>query len=100
MVFLCPPWFLPLSKAALTSSLFLACSQEYAEVVAEGKRHVLLDVRKEVQFAVCALDKAVNVPLSRLEVNALRAPAQLPRSHARIPLCYGLTGHCSVASFF
>lgn len=42
--------------------------QEYESILAEGRRHVLLDVRVEVQFAVCALDNAVNVPLSRLEV--------------------------------
>lgn len=36
--------------------------------MAEGRKHVLLDVRVEVQFAVCALDNAVNVPLSQLEV--------------------------------
>ncbi|CAN0474852.1 unnamed protein product, partial [Scytosiphon promiscuus] len=42
--------------------------QEYESIVAEGRRHVLLDVRVEVQFAVCALDNAINVPLSQLEV--------------------------------
>ena len=62
-------------------------SQEYAEVVAEGREHVLLDVRKEVQFAVCALDKAVNVPLSRLEVNTSRLsarPLYIPLFHKRL----------------
>lgn len=42
--------------------------QEYASVVARGDAHVLLDVRARVQFAVCALEGAVNVPLAELEV--------------------------------
>ncbi|CAB1096216.1 unnamed protein product [Ectocarpus sp. CCAP 1310/34] len=46
-----------------------ATCQEYADVVAGGRRHVLLDVRVGVQFAVCALDDAVNVPLSQLEAS-------------------------------
>ncbi len=48
-----------------------ATPQEYAEVVAGRKRHVLLDVRAEVQFSVCALENAVNVPLARLEVGGV-----------------------------
>ena len=50
-----PPWLF----------LFL---QDYAAVVAGGEEHVLLDVRARVQFAVCALDGAVNIPLPELEV--------------------------------
>jgi rhodanese-related sulfurtransferase len=28
-----------------------------------GERHVLLDVRERVQFAICALPGALNIPL-------------------------------------
>lgn len=86
---------LVLSRAAIILSplffVFPLVPQEYADAVAAGRRHVLLDVRNEVQFAVCALDKAVNIPLSRLEVRAFRMLGQPPgiplRFHARIPLC-------------
>eukprot|EP00903_Cladosiphon_okamuranus_P012366 g11591.t1 len=66
-----------------TADVPTATCQEYAEVAAEGRKHVLLDVRKEVQFAVCALDKAINIPLSRLEasmeeVEALSEGRSLP----------------------
>lgn len=56
-----------------------AMPQEYAEVVAGQQRHVLLDVRAEVQFSVCSLENAVNVPLARLEVGgpwALSVPSR------------------------
>eukprot|EP00904_Undaria_pinnatifida_P002240 jgi/Undpi1/12016/HiC_scaffold_4.g01715.m1 len=43
--------------------------QDYAAVVAGGEEHVLLDVRARVQFAVCALDGAVNIPLPELEAS-------------------------------
>lgn len=49
-------------------------------MVTGARRHVLLDVRKEVQFAVCALDKAVNVPLARLEVFSCSTACARPHS--------------------
>ncbi|CAM9134543.1 unnamed protein product [Scytosiphon promiscuus] len=52
-----------------TENVPTATCQQYESIVAEGRRHVLLDVRVEVQFAVCALDNAVNVPLSQLEAS-------------------------------
>ena len=51
----------------LHSRFFL---QDYATIVAGGQDHLLLDVRARVQFAVCALDGAVNIPLAELEVRA------------------------------
>lgn len=39
-------------------------------MVVEGQEHLLLDVRTKVQFAVCALDHAVNIPLAELEVGS------------------------------
>ncbi|CAM9353760.1 unnamed protein product [Discosporangium mesarthrocarpum] len=41
--------------------------EEYASVRAKGDRHLLLDVRSEVQYAVCALEGSKNVPLKDLE---------------------------------
>ncbi|CAM9325235.1 unnamed protein product [Ascophyllum nodosum] len=57
--------------------------QEYAQVVARGQDHLLLDVRARVQFDVCALDGAVNLPLAELKtyidkVEALSAGRSLP----------------------
>lgn len=54
----------------------------------------MLDVRKEVQFAVCALEKAVNVPLSRLEVGGY-STAVLCKKKPEIGL--GLEFFCYVA---
>ena len=51
----------------LHSRFFL---QDYATIVAGRQDHLLLDVRARVQFAVCALDGAVNIPLAELEVRA------------------------------
>lgn len=70
MLCVCVFGFLGFVEGCSQKVVVFACSQEYAEVAAEGRKHVLLDVRKEVQFAVCALDKAINIPLSRLEVTA------------------------------
>jgi adenylyltransferase and sulfurtransferase len=39
---------------------------EYARIREFGQPHVLLDVRVEEQFAMCALPGAVNVPLARV----------------------------------
>ncbi|CAN0215713.1 unnamed protein product [Pylaiella littoralis] len=58
--------------APATADVPTATCQEYADVVAGGRRHVLLDVRAEVQFAVCALDNAVNIPLSQLEASVAK----------------------------
>ena len=46
-------------------------------MVEGGQDHLLLDVRARVQFAVCALDGAVNIPLAELEVRATRVFPQL-----------------------
>jgi adenylyltransferase and sulfurtransferase len=39
---------------------------EYARIRELGQSHVLLDVRVEEQFAMCALPGAVNIPLARV----------------------------------
>lgn len=54
-------------------------------MVAGGQDHLLLDVRPRVQFAVCALDGAVNIPLAELEVRATRLPTD--RFAVEIGLC-------------
>ncbi|KAJ1965246.1 hypothetical protein GGI12_000896 [Dipsacomyces acuminosporus] len=37
--------------------------KEYNNVVANSQRHLLLDVRDEVQFDICSLPNSVNIPL-------------------------------------
>lgn len=44
-------------------------------MVEGGQDHLLLDVRARVQFAICAVDGAVNIPLAELEVRVTTFPA-------------------------
>jgi rhodanese-related sulfurtransferase len=50
---------------ALPDELTISC-QEYNRIRGQGVPHVLLDVRAEKQYDMCALDEAVNIPLARL----------------------------------
>jgi adenylyltransferase/sulfurtransferase len=50
----------------LPDELTVTC-QEYSKIRSEGLPHVLLDVRAEKQYEMCALDGAVNIPLARLQ---------------------------------
>lgn len=53
----------------LSAEQRITCT-EYQRVLAEGKPHVLLDVREPVQFKICHLQHAVNVPFDELERDA------------------------------
>jgi adenylyltransferase/sulfurtransferase len=50
----------------LPDELIVTC-QEYSKVRNEVVPHVLLDVRAQKQYDMCALDGAVNIPLARLQ---------------------------------
>lgn len=42
-------------------------AKEYAELKIKGEEHVLLDVREKVQFEICSLPEAVNIPFSKFQ---------------------------------
>ncbi|KAJ1797664.1 hypothetical protein LPJ56_006940, partial [Coemansia sp. RSA 2599] len=42
-------------------------SQRVNRESGSAKRHLLLDVRDEVQFAICQLPEAVNIPIDQFE---------------------------------
>jgi adenylyltransferase/sulfurtransferase len=49
--------------------------KEYFEIRSQGQPHVLLDVRMERQFEMCALPGAVNIPLEQLPLQMDRVAA-------------------------
>eukprot|EP00741_Cyanophora_paradoxa_P011748 tig00020563_g11352.t1 len=51
----------------LDASMRIPCAGYKAEVVDAGVRHVLLDVRPPLQFAICSLPGAVNVPWAEMQ---------------------------------
>ena len=68
--------------------------QEYQRLRDEQQNHVLLDVRAKEQFALCALEGAVNIPLEDLpdQLDQLVSEPQLP------VYCICRRGRASVAA--
>ncbi|KAI8905910.1 hypothetical protein EDD86DRAFT_248853 [Gorgonomyces haynaldii] len=50
-------------------------TREYQQL---AKPHFLLDVRPQIQFDICSLPNATNIPLDRLESNISRIPKNTP----------------------
>ncbi|KAI8141585.1 adenylyltransferase [Fennellomyces sp. T-0311] len=53
--------------------------QEYRNVLENGERHLLLDVRTAVQFKICSLPNSVSIPLDRLESRLPGIKAQIEK---------------------
>eukprot|EP01083_Nonionella_stella_P098963 278356_1 len=68
----------PCSITAQSSGPSVTCP-EYSLIRTNGTKHVLLDVRAPVQFEICALSNAVNIPLSRIDKDTSGVLAELDR---------------------
>ena len=67
----------PRSVSILDANDRISCS-EYKSILNEKSPHVLIDVRPKIQFDICSLQNAVNVPLSELEDKLSEIDTSLP----------------------